>query len=111
MPGRQAVWFRFGVQVFGCACHETAPTVAVDAKNRGEKGFFAVRTAQNTHSGRLLMARLVFVLRPSHAFFQGLYRDGLELHAFFPALEAKPSAYGKLRYAMHLRAHNSCSAQ
>ena len=81
------------------------------AKNRGEKGFFAVRTAQNTHSGRLLVARSVFVLRPSHALFQGLYRDGRELHAFCPALEAKPSAYGKLRYAMHLRAHNPCSAQ
>jgi hypothetical protein len=80
-------------------------------KNKGEKGSDGERTAQNTHSGRLLVARSVFVLRPSHALFQGLYRDGRELHAFFPALEAKPSAYGKLRYAMHLRAHNPCSAQ
>jgi hypothetical protein len=81
------------------------------AKNTEENGLDRQRTAQNTHSGRLLVARSVFVLRPSHALFQGLYRDGRELHAFCPALEAKPSAYGKLRYAMHLRAHNPCSAQ
>ena len=76
-------------------------------KNTGEDGPDQVRTAQNTHTGRLLVLGRSFVLRPSHALFQGLNCDGRELHAFYPAIEARPSAYGKLRYSMHLRPRNS----
>ena len=93
------------------AAHYTGGPEENWVKNTGEKGLDRERTAQNTNSGRLLVARSVFVLRPSHALFQGLYRDGRELQAFCPALEAKPSAYGKLCYAMHLCPHNPCSAQ